>query len=128
MATCSAGSYPTDAEVARMQASRSQLSLSHGMKRGRKWVLALATMLVLSQVLVALPNPPSRPVLFVHGWCGSPFDWEPLFGSLLNALPTSMYGYDRTIYIVEYRGTDSSGADTYGFYRDDDPGGNSGAM
>jgi pimeloyl-ACP methyl ester carboxylesterase len=41
--------------------------------------------------LYAEPDPPSRPILFVHGWCGSPYDWAPLYSSLLKTLPDSMY-------------------------------------
>jgi hypothetical protein len=106
MATRSVSSYPTDAEVVRMQASRSQLSLFQRMKCGRKWLLALVALLVLSQMLVAMPNPPSRPFLFVHGWCGSANDWAPLIESLNGTLPSAMFSSDnqinKTVYIVEY--------------------------
>jgi hypothetical protein len=29
----------------------------------------------------AQSSPPSRPILFVHGWCGSVYDWTPLPGT-----------------------------------------------
>ena len=55
-------------------------------------------------------SPPSRPILFVHGWCGSPYDWATLFSYLLptvpasSPLPTTMYP-DQTVYLAQYNST-----------------------
>src|SRR5271157_1262944 len=116
METRSVSSYPTNAEVVRMQASISQLSLSQRMRRWRKWWLALVTTLVLSHVLVAQPNPPSRPILFVHGWCGSAYEWAPFFDPAnqyrLSALfPAGLYT-NPDVYLVEY----NRKANTIGFW------------
>ena len=105
MPVCSASSDTTDA-VVRMQGFR-----SHSSKCWRKWLLALVAMVVLSQVLVAQPDPPSRPVLFVHGYCGNALDWEPLLASLLDTLPSNMYP-NKTVYLVEY----NSITDKYTFF------------
>src|ERR1035441_8309140 len=66
--------------------------------------------------LHAQPSPPSRPVLFVHGWCGSPYDWAPLYTSLIKTLPKSMYP-DDTVYLVQY----NSLTDGYSIYRENNP-------
>jgi sugar lactone lactonase YvrE len=66
--------------------------------------------------LYAQPSPPSRPILFVHGWCGSPYDWAPLYSSLLTTLPDSMYP-DKTVYLVQYNST----TDGYSIYRENNP-------
>jgi hypothetical protein len=58
MATRSVSSGESEAAVT-MQASSSQQSLSQRMKRGRNWLLALVATLILSQMLVAQPNPAS---------------------------------------------------------------------
>jgi len=78
--------------------------------------LTLVATLLLSQALVAQPNPPSRPILFVHGWCGSPYDWAPLYSSLITSLPGSMFP-DQTVYLVQY----NSYARNYSFYRENNP-------
>jgi pimeloyl-ACP methyl ester carboxylesterase len=49
----------------------------------------------------AAQNPPSRPILFVHGWCGSPYDWAPFFGPLTQTFPAALYT-NQTVYLVQY--------------------------
>ena len=46
-------------------------------------------------------SPPSRPILFVHGICGSATDFQPLLGPLYQQLDTSLYP-SPTIYYVLY--------------------------
>ena len=83
--------------------------------------LQLLTLLIFSLSLNALPAiaqtlPPSRPILFVHGWCGSPYDWAPLFDPFSQALPSSMYP-NQAVYLVQY----NSVANTISFWTEDDP-------
>ena len=72
--------------------------------------------------LYAQPSPPSRPILFVHGWCGSAWDWAPLLGYLFpsppasSPIPGAMYT-NQTVYLVEY----SSVADAMGFWIEKEP-------
>jgi hypothetical protein len=66
-------------------------------------------------------SPPSRPILFVHGWCGSPYDWATLFGYLFptsgpSPLPTTMYP-NQTVYLAQYDST--TGA--VSFWSENDP-------
>jgi len=76
--------------------------------------------------LLAQPSPPSRPILFVHGWCGSAYDWASSFGSILNTLPNTMYP-DKSVYFVEYNNDSllhpANPQDTFAFYREDEPAG-----
>jgi len=44
---------------------------------------------------------PSRPILFVHGWCGSAWDWAPLYSTLFRAIPGNLYP-DETVFYVQY--------------------------
>jgi triacylglycerol esterase/lipase EstA (alpha/beta hydrolase family) len=56
-------------------------------------------------------NPPSRPILFVHGFCGSDADFAPLLGPLYSQLDTSSYPTHK-LYYVRY----SSRTDETTFY------------
>jgi DNA-binding beta-propeller fold protein YncE len=72
---------------------------------------------VLNQASIfAQPSPPSRPILFVHGWCGSPYDWQPLYSYLADALPPSMF-QNPNVYIIQY----NSITDGYSVYREKSP-------
>ena len=71
--------------------------------------------------LYAQPDPPSRPILFVHGWCGSAYDWAPFFDPAnqyrLSALfPAGLYT-NTDVYLVEY----NRKAKTIGFWKEDNP-------
>ena len=59
---------------------------------------------------------PSRPILFVHGWCGSAWDWAPLFPTILQTLPPSLYP-DPTVFYVQY----NSLTDTINFWTENVP-------
>jgi hypothetical protein len=83
--------------------------------------LQLLTLLVFALFFIVLPAhaqtlPPSRPVLFVHGWCGSPYDWAPLFNPLSQTLPNSMYS-NQAVYLVQY----NSVTNTISFWTESDP-------
>src|SRR5580704_17717599 len=73
-------------------------------------------MLLLSGLSVCAQTPPSRPILFVHGWCGSAYDWAPLYSPLFATLPGSMYP-DQTVYYVLY----DSVANTIHFWSENAP-------
>ncbi len=72
---------------------------------GREIWLALLLLGLLAGPTVAqaqiATNPPSRPILLVHGWCGSADDWVPLYGSTLLTLPADLYP-DKTVFWVQY--------------------------
>jgi pimeloyl-ACP methyl ester carboxylesterase len=82
---------------------------------GQKWsstnrfiglALVILALLFGAVPLHAQPSPPSRPILFVHGWCGSAFDWAPFFdpnnpNGLSAFLPAGMYT-NQDVYLVEY--------------------------
>jgi pimeloyl-ACP methyl ester carboxylesterase len=82
-------------------------------------IILSALMLNIGSVR-AQSSPPSRPILFVHGWCGSAFDWASLFAAnsaFWQTLPTGLYT-NQTVYIVEY----DSAAGTIGFWAETNPG------
>lgn len=81
------------------------------------WLALMILALLLSVLPTHAQNfPPSRPILFVHGWCGSPSDWAPLFSSLFQTLPGSMYP-NHTVYYVLY----DSVANTIHFWYENPP-------
>jgi hypothetical protein len=61
---------------------------------------ALVSVVLLS-VISAAQNPPSRPILFAHGFCGSALDFQPLLSSLYQQLPQSLYP-NSTVYYASY--------------------------
>jgi len=84
--------------------------------------LALVILALMFGILPmdAQPSPPSRPILFVHGWCDSAFGWASLFAAnsaFWQKLPTGLYT-NQTVYIVEY----DSGTGTIGFWAQTNPG------
>jgi len=90
-------------------------------------LLVLLSLAITARMpLLAQPSPPSRPILFVHGWCGSAYDWASLFGSILNTLPNTMYP-DKSVYFVEYNNDSllhpANPQDSYAFYKEDQPAG-----
>ena len=83
--------------------------------------LNILTLLIFALFLNALPadaqvSPPSMPILFVHGWCGSPYDWAPFFTPFSTALPSSMYS-NQTVYLVQY----DSVTNAISFWSESDP-------
>ena len=62
--------------------------------------ILLSSVVTLSGVSGA-QNPPSRPILFAHGYCGSAFDFQPSLTALNQQLPSSLYP-DPTVYYVYY--------------------------
>jgi pimeloyl-ACP methyl ester carboxylesterase len=79
--------------------------------------LVFVTFLINLEPLLAEPDPPSHPVLFVHGWCGSAYDWEPLLDYLGTSAPKNMYP-NKSVYTLAYhKDTDSY---TYSQIRDSD--------
>ncbi len=66
-----------------------------------EFVVILLALCVGLSVQGAAQTPPSRPILFVHGWCGSPYDWAPFFGPLTQAFPSALYT-NQTVYLVQY--------------------------
>ena len=96
---------------------------SGGIQRAIKSLQLLAFMTLAfcanSVMAYAQISPPSRPILFVHGWCGSAYDWAPLFKStsiLPQELPDTMYP-DKTVYLVEY----NSISNEIAFWKEDNP-------
>jgi pimeloyl-ACP methyl ester carboxylesterase len=84
-------------------------------------VRLLAWRLVFVILLCILPlhaqnSPASRPILFVHGWCQSAYDWAPLYPYLFQNLPSGLYP-NHSVYLVEY----DSGAGTVTFWSENDP-------
>src|ERR1019366_3596955 len=72
----------------------------------RALLAALALLLSLAPAR-AQTSPPSRPILFVHGWCGSVYDWANLYSALFNGLPQSLYPTPvsqphQSVYYVQY--------------------------
>src|ERR1017187_8279723 len=62
---------------------------------------------------------PSRPILFVHGWCGSAWDWAPVYSTLFAALqarPGNLYP-DQTVFWVQY----NSVKNTINFWTENNP-------
>jgi hypothetical protein len=51
--------------------------------------------------IYAQTSPPSRPILFVHGICGSAMDFAPLLGPLYQQLDFGLYP-SSTLYYVRY--------------------------
>jgi len=45
-------------------------------------------------------NPASRPLLFVHGFCGNASDWKPLLSPLYQQLPTNLYPSAAMYYVL----------------------------
>ena len=78
--------------------------------------LTIVALLLNAGPLHAQDSPPSRPILFVHGWCGSAYDWAPLYSYLFQILPNSMYP-NQTVYLAEY----DSVANTVSFWIDNNP-------
>lgn len=78
-----------------------------------RFAFRLSVLLFAICACIALPmqaaaqNPPSRPILFVHGWCGSPYDWAPFFGPLAQAFPAALYT-NQTVYLVQYNSVSSA--------------------
>ena len=89
--------------------NRSQRNRASGEAAWKVLILAFILLaLIFNQAsLYAQPDPPSRPILFVHGWCGNAYDWTPLFEYLFpgppatSPIPASMYT-NQTVYLVEY--------------------------
>jgi len=105
------------------RSNRSRRSLTLGGVAKHLQILALIVLaLFLNRVpLQAQPSPPSRPVLFVHGWCGSAYDWAPFFDpnnkyGLPALLPASIYP-NQDVYLVEY----NRKAKTIGFWKEESP-------
>ena len=85
-----------------------------------KWLQLLAFITLAfganSVTASAQNSPPSRPILFVHGWCGSAYDWAPLYNSLFQTFPTSMYP-NQAVFLVQY----NSVTNTISFWTENDP-------
>jgi pimeloyl-ACP methyl ester carboxylesterase len=80
---------------------------------------------ILTALLALLPGAfpadaqttaPSRPILFVHGWCGSASDWAPLYATLFRELPANLYP-DQTVFWIQY----NSMQDTINFWTENNP-------
>ena len=70
-------------------------------------LIAVTSSSFVSFRAAAQPSRPGRPILFVHGWCGSAYDWAPLYGPIFGLFPSAIYP-DPDVYLVEYNsGTDS---------------------
>ncbi len=65
------------------------------------FLLSLLIYLFSGLYISVAQNPPSRPILFAHGFCSSAFDWEPLYTPLYQQLPQDLY-LDSTVYYVSY--------------------------
>jgi triacylglycerol esterase/lipase EstA (alpha/beta hydrolase family) len=67
------------------------------------WLRAGAALLLAAAGLNAAgaANPPSRPILFVHGFCGADTDFAPLIEPLYSQLNKDLYP-TRTLYYVRY--------------------------
>ncbi len=68
--------------------------------------LQLVAFILLAFCINSIPthaqiSPPSRPILFVHGFCGSATDFGPLLGPLYQQLNSSLYP-SSTLYYVQY--------------------------
>ena len=80
--------------------------------------------LLLAALALAWPgctvaqSPLSRPILFVHGWCGSGYDWSPFFetNALFTLLPSSLYP-NQSVYLVQY----DSVTNTVSYWLENDP-------
>jgi pimeloyl-ACP methyl ester carboxylesterase len=80
---------------------------------------------ILTALLALLPGAfsadaqttaPSRPILFVHGWCGSASDWSPLYAPLFRRLPGNLYP-DQTVFWIQY----NSLQNTINFWTENNP-------
>jgi len=89
---------------------------------GQKWsstnrfiglaLVILALLFGTAHTQAQPPVPTSRPILFVHGWCGSAYDWEPLLASLNKNLPNTMFP-NKSFYVIEYNIVQNS----YAYYQ-----------
>jgi len=61
----------------------------------------------------AQPSPANRPILFVHGWCGSAYDWATLLSSLNSNTALSAIYNNKAEYIIEY----DTKSDKYYYYQ-----------
>ncbi|MFZ1008625.1 MAG: hypothetical protein WAN65_17425, partial [Candidatus Sulfotelmatobacter sp.] len=80
------------------------------------WPKSLGWMLLAISAIFASPmgfaqNPKSQPILFVHGYCGSAFDFQPLLTPLYQQLPSNLYP-NQTVYYVSY----NSSSNVVSFY------------
>lgn len=94
------------------------LSHVHSASRSSKRRVRLLSAVVLG-ILLAAPaaraaNPPSRPILFVHGFCGTPEDFAPLLPALRKQLNKTLYPAP-DLYYVQY----NSRGDATTFYVQD---------
>jgi hypothetical protein len=81
--------------------------------------LVILSLLFGTAPMHAQPSPPNRPILFVHGWCGSAYDWAPLLSSLkLNTALSAIYP-NKAEYIIEY----DTNSDKYYYYQVSDQSG-----
>jgi hypothetical protein len=91
----------------------------HSIRAVRYCLLTILGFLIFLGVAPA-QSPPSRPILFVHGWCGTAFDWASLFAAnstFWQNLPASLYT-NSTVYIVEY----DSATGSIGYWAETNPG------
>ena len=84
--------------------------------------LVILALLFGTAPMHAQPSPPSRPILFVPGWCGDAFQWAPFFDpnnqyGLAALLPASMYPKPQDVYLVEYNRWNNQ----IGFYKEGKP-------
>jgi len=90
-------------------------------------LIAVTSSSFVSFRATAQPSPSSRPILFVHGWCGNANDWAPLIESLNATLPSAMFTsnnqINKTVYVVEYNSTKADDI-AYTFYQASDQLGN----
>jgi hypothetical protein len=78
---------------------KSLLILAKSLSRAAAAASLLAAMCSLNAAGAA--NPSSRPILFVHGFCGSDSDFAPLLGPLYSQLNKTSYP-SSTLYYVQY--------------------------
>ncbi len=79
-------------------------------------LVASLVLLLAAACLCQAQTPPSRPILFVHGFCGSPDDWAPFYSSVVRDLPGTLYP-NSSVYVVLY----DSLTDTIHFWAENDP-------
>ncbi len=86
------------------------------------WVFA--GLLIFTSNAGGQANPPSRPIIFVHGFCGQTSDWPPLSGNVfyqLHAMFPSLYVTPPTGASTNYDIYYDSSVDGFGYF---DPSGN----
>src|ERR1035438_35877 len=91
-------------------------SLGETVRRLLCLAIALLALLPGAPRASAQTTAPSRPILFVHGWCGSASDWAPLYAPLFRTLPPNLYP-DQTVFWIQY----NSLQNTINFWTENNP-------